>query len=143
MTARAASPVEARSLFANGIGDALVTSEHEAHRAVHAGSIALEVIYPESTILSEPTLVLIGRNIDPEERPVIDAFLGFIWGEAGQDIFVRFGFRSVDERRNASNPRIGRLEDPFRIDDLGGWKSARRQIIDGVWRNRVLKEVGR
>ena len=71
-----------------------------------------------------------------------NAFLGFLLSEAGQDVFVRFGYRSVDERLDDSNPRIERLEEPFRIDDLGGWKSARRQIIDGVWRNRVLKEVG-
>ena len=75
------------------------------------------------------------------ERPLIEAFVRFIWSESGQGIFVRFGFRSVDARLEPF--RRGQIREPFQIGDLGGWKSARRQIIEGVWRNRVLKEVRR
>jgi sulfate transport system substrate-binding protein len=141
LAARAASPLEARSLFENGVGDVLVTSEHEALRGASAGAVGLEIVYPRATILSEPTLVIIERNVDPAEREAVDALASFIWSGAGQDIFVRFGFRSAAARVETSSH--GRIEEPFLIGDLGGWKSARREIIDGVWRNRILKEVRR
>jgi hypothetical protein len=54
-------------------------------------------------------------------------------------VFVRFGFRSVRPELDAANPRFGSIADPFRIADFGGWKRARREIVEGVWRDRVMK----
>jgi sulfate transport system substrate-binding protein len=137
VAARASSPLEAGRLFAEGLGDVLVTSEHEVLGV--AGLPGLEIIYPRSTILGEPTPVVIERNVQPAERGLIEALLGFIWSEAGQGIFARHGFRSVEGPPGTSR----RIEDPFLIGDLGGWKSARREIVEGIWRNRVLKEIRR
>jgi hypothetical protein len=47
----------------------------------------------------------------------------------------------VNEPLNQSNPAFGAIADPFRISDLGGWQRAKKEIVDSVWKNRVLEEM--
>jgi sulfate transport system substrate-binding protein len=141
--AQAHSARAARTQFENGFGDALITYEQEALWDFARGKRTVEIIFPRSTILSEHTLVEIERNIAVEDRELIDAFKAFLWSETAQRLFVECGFRSVDERLNESHPIFGKIADPFLIADLGGWKRAELEIVDGVWRNQVLKELGR
>jgi len=49
----------------------------------------------------------------------------------------------VQEPFNAANPAFGRIEDPFQISDLGGWKRAKKEIVDGIWKGQVLAELKR
>ena len=73
----------------------------------------------------------------------VDAFQRFLWTEDAQRIFVKYGFRSVIDRLNEGSTAFGRIEDPFRIADMGGWKRAKKEIVDAVWKERVLKELGK
>jgi sulfate transport system substrate-binding protein len=143
VVAQAASARAARTQFENGFGDALITYEQEALWDQVQGKLHAEIIYPQSTILSEHTLVVVERNIPAEERDLIDAFVAFLWTETAQTLFVERGFRSVDDRLNEANPSFGRIQSPFLIDEFGGWAQAKHEIIDGIWKNRVLKELGR
>ncbi|MCZ7573567.1 MAG: substrate-binding domain-containing protein [Ardenticatenaceae bacterium] len=143
VVAQAASARAARTQFENGFGDALITYEQEALFDEARGKLQAEIIYPRSTILSEHTLVVIDRNVAPEERELVGAFVAFLWSEDAQHLFVEYGFRSVNEGLNEANPAFGRIADPFTIDDFGGWARARREIVDGVWKSQVLKELGR
>ena len=43
---------------------------------------------------------------------------------------MRYGFRSVRRALNAGQPGFGAIADPFRIADFGGWRRARREIVD-------------
>jgi hypothetical protein len=54
---------------------------------------------------------------------------------------VKFGFRSVDDRLNAGNPAFGKIAEPFFVRDFGGWKKAKAEIIDAVWKDRVMKNI--
>jgi sulfate/thiosulfate-binding protein len=143
VVAQAASARAARTQFENGFGDALITYEQEVLWDRARGRLKADVVYPRSTILSEHTLVRIDRNIERRERDLVDAFAGFLWSPEAQRIFVKYGFRSVDESLNESNPAFGSIEDPFRIADLGGWKRAKKEIVESVWKNRVLAELKR
>ena len=143
VVAQAASARAARTQFEHGFGDALITYEQEVLRDRARGRLKGEIIYPRSTISSEHTLVIIERNIDPEDRELADAFVAFLWSEPAQRIFVAHGFRSVDDRLNAENPNFGKIADPFMISDFGGWKQAKREIVDSIWKNRVLRELGK
>jgi sulfate transport system substrate-binding protein len=140
VVAQAASARAARTQFENGFGDALITYEQDVVGG-RSGAIRGEVVYPHSTVLSEHTVVLVNRNISPSRRPLIDAFLRFLWSDEAQRIFVHFGFRSVDYRWNQGNTSFGKIADPFFIADFGGWKKAKAEIIDGIWKNRVLQEL--
>ena len=45
--------------------------------------------------------------------------------------------------RPLSRSRFGTIADPFTILDLGGWPAAKKDIVDAIWRDRVLAELGR
>lgn len=138
--AQAASARAARTQFDNGFGDALVTYEQEALADRARGRLKAEVVYPRRTVLSEHTLVVLDGNVGAADRPAVLALAQFLWSEEAQKLFVRHGFRSVDERLN-DDPAFGRIEQPFFVADFGGWERARREIVDGIWKNRVLKAI--
>lgn len=142
VVAQAASARAVRTQFETGFGDALVTYEQELVRDRARGRLAAEPVYPNSTILSEHTVVVLDRNIPDEQRELVDAFVAFLWSEKAQRIFVEYGFRSVDERLNEANPDFGRIDVPFVVGDLGGWQTARAEIIDAIWKERILPEIG-
>jgi sulfate transport system substrate-binding protein len=142
VVAKAASARSARTQFENGFGDALVTYEQEALAAVAEQPSQFEVVYPHSTILSEHRVVLIEPNIALHERERVHALAQFMWSEGAQRAFVAAGFRSVDDTLNAASPRLGEIVDPFLISDLGGWQRVKRDIVEGIWSARVLRELG-
>ncbi len=139
VVAQASSARAARTQFENGFGDALITYEQEAIYDRGRGRLQADVVYPRRTILSEHTLVVVTRNIPARDRALVDAFVQFLWSDEAQNIFVKYGFRSAREDRNAANPAFGVIADPFRIADFGGWASARREIVDRIWKQRVMK----
>ena len=141
VVAQAASARAARTQFENGFGDALITYEQEAVSDRQRGRLNAEIVYPRSTISSEHTLVVLEPNVSPATRPVVDAFLEYLWTPRAQRLFVRHGFRSVLEELNRDNPEFGRIDDPFLVSDFGGWKKAKETIVDAVWKNRVLREI--
>jgi sulfate transport system substrate-binding protein len=143
VTAQAASARAARTQFENGFGDVLVTYEQDVIEDAAAGTLPGEIVYPPSTVLSEHILVVVEKNVSPAERPLIDALVHFLWSEEAQRLFVRRGFRSVDERLNAANPAFGKIRDPFLVADFGGWSRVKKEIVDGIWKDRVMTEVGR
>lgn len=140
VVAQAASARAARTQFENGFGDALVTYEQEALRDKLRGKLKSEIVYPRRTILSEHTLVRIDKNIPKEDRNLVDAFTQFLWSAHGQEAFASYGFRSVDEPRNAGFQAI---EDGFHISDFGGWKRAKADIVEKIWKAQVLRELGK
>ena len=140
VVAQAASARAARTQFENGFGDALITYEQEALYDKSRGKLTSEIVYPRSTVYSEHTLVRIDRNIPRRDRELVDAFVQFLWSDRAQAAFSRYGFRSVDEERNAG---LTKIEDGFGIADFGGWAKAKKEIVDGVWKGRVLKELGK
>jgi ABC-type sulfate transport system substrate-binding protein len=143
VAAQAASARAARTQFENGFGDVLVTYEQDVIGDAAKGTLPGEIAYPRSTVLSEHTLVVVDKNVTPSERPLIDALVAFLWSEPAQALFVKRGFRSVDERLNAANPHFGTIHDPFLVSDFGGWDRVKKEIVDGIWKDRVMKEVGK
>lgn len=140
VAAQASSARGARTQFEGGFGDALITYEQEALYDRSRGRFEGEIVYPESTILSEHTLVVIDRNIKPEERNLVNAFVEFLWSDQAQRIFAQYGFRSVNDRLNDEYPGFGAIAKPFKVGDLGGWIVARREIIEKIWQAQVIAE---
>jgi sulfate transport system substrate-binding protein len=145
VVAQSASARAARTQFENGFGDVLVTYEQDAVRGMAKvkGPPKWEIVYPPSTVLSEHTLVVVDKNVTAEERPLIQALVRFLWSDEGQRLFVGYGFRSVREELNGANPAFGRIADPFLVADFGGWTRVKREVVDGIWKGEVLKELGR
>ncbi|HEX8188601.1 MAG TPA: sulfate ABC transporter substrate-binding protein [Pyrinomonadaceae bacterium] len=132
---------EARTQFETGYGDALITYELEG-LLMRQADAPFEIVVPRSTILSEHPAVLIDRNVTEDERPLLDAFMKYLWGEEAQRAFVKYHFRAVtDEAFNDANREFARIELPFTVTDLfGGWERAYPEVIDGVWRKQVRQK---
>jgi sulfate transport system substrate-binding protein len=130
----------ARTQFEQGYGDALVTYELEALMMKQAGA-PFEIVVPESTIFSEHPAVVIDRKVTAEERPVVDAFMQYLWSDEAQRAFVQYHFRSVtNEALNDANKEFAPIKLPFTVGDLGGWSKAYPEIIERIWRDQVQKK---
>lgn len=136
VVAQASSARGARTQFENGFGDALITYEQEALYDIARGKFHGELVYPRSTIESEHTVVVIERNIAPEERAAVNAFVEFLWSARAQKIFTEYGFRSVDDALNGD--AFAPLEKPFRVSDMGGWQAAKQELIDAIWHDKII-----
>ena len=140
VVAQASSARSARTQFEGGFGDALITYEQEL---VVEDRLEGEIVYPTSTILSDHIVVVIERNIAPEDRDLVHAFVDYLWSREAQEIFVRYGFRSQESGLDGLNPKLRSIEKPFTVGDLGGWKQAREEIVNRVWRDQVMTKVGK
>ncbi|HKR01906.1 MAG TPA: sulfate ABC transporter substrate-binding protein [Pyrinomonadaceae bacterium] len=130
----------ARTQFETGHGDALITYELEGLLMKQAGA-EVEVILPEATIFSEHPAVVIDRNVTGQERPVVEAFMQYLWSEEAQRAFVQYHFRSINnEALNEANQEFGQIKLPFTIEYFGGWGRAYPEIIEHVWRDQVQRK---
>jgi sulfate/thiosulfate-binding protein len=132
---------EARTQFETGYGDALITYELEGLLMKQAKA-PFEIVVPRSTILSEHPAVIIDKNVTDDERPLLDAFMQYLWSDEAQQAFVKYHFRAVtNEAFNEANKEFTRVELPFTVGELfGGWERAYPEIIDGVWRKQVKQK---
>jgi len=128
---------EARTTFESGYGDALITYELEGLLMKQANA-AIEIVVPEATIFSEHPAAVIDRNVTAADRPVIDAFMQYLWGEEAQGAFVKFNFRSsTNETLDQENKELATIKYPFTVDYFGGWDKAYPEVIEGVFRDLV------
>ena len=130
---------EARTTFELGNGDALVTYELEGLLMKQVNA-PVEIVMPQATIFSEHPAVVIDRNVSAEKRPVIDAFMQFLWSDEAQQAFVKFHFYCVTNNAfNEANKEFGHIEMPFTIEYLGGWDKAYPEVIEQIFRDQVQK----
>lgn len=130
---------EARTQFETGFGDALITYELEG-LLMKSGNADFEMVIPKSTILSEHPAVVIDKNVTAAKRPIVNAFVQYLWSDEAQQAFVQYHFRSVtNESFNQANKDLSQIEMPFTIDYLGGWDKAYPEIIEKVFRDQVQR----
>jgi sulfate/thiosulfate-binding protein len=130
---------EARTTFESGYGDALITYELEGLLLKQAGS-PIEIVVPEATIFSEHPAVVIDRKVSAADRPVIDAFMQYLWSEEAQRAFVKYHFRSsTNETLNQENKELANIKYPFTVEYFGGWEKAYPEVIERVFRDSVQK----
>lgn len=132
-----ASAREARTTFELGNGDALITYELEGLLMKESGK-PLEIIMPQATIFSEHPVVVIDRNVTADKRPLVDAFVQYLWSDEAQQAFVKYHFYCVtNDALNQANKEFGHIEMPFTIDYFGGWDKAYPDIIEKIFKNQV------
>jgi sulfate transport system substrate-binding protein len=123
----------ARTLFEQGHGDAIVTYELDAISMKQSGK-GFEIVVPESTIFSEHPAVVIDRKVTAEDRPIVDAFMEFLWSDEAQRAFVKYNLRSAsNESLNETNKEFVQIKLPFTVGDFGGWSKAYPEIIERIW----------
>src|SRR5438094_1841991 len=132
---------EARTQFESGYGDALITYELDALLMKEGSTKAdAEIVIPEATIFSEHPAVIIDRNVTATDRPVIEAFIQYLFTEEAQRAFVKFNFRSsTSETLNQENKELATIKYPFTVDYFGGWDKAYPEVIEKIFRDQVQK----
>jgi sulfate transport system substrate-binding protein len=112
------------------IGDVLLAWENEALLAVDKLGGELELVVPPVSILAEPPVAVVDRNVDRRgTRAAATAYLEFLYTPEGQRIAARHHFRPRDAAAApaGSFPSL-RL---FTIDDVAGsWAKAQAAHVD-------------
>src|SRR6266581_3425110 len=132
---------EARTQFELGNGDALVTYELDGLlMKLGNAKVDAEIVIPEATIFSEHPAVVIDQNVSAADRPVIDAFMQYLWSDEAQRAFVKFHFRSsTNDALNQENKELATIRYPFTVDYFEGWDKAYPEVIERVFRDSVQK----
>jgi len=118
-----------------GVGDVFISWENEAFLAQkELGSGKFEIVIPSLSILAEPPVALVDRNVDRKgTRKVAQAYLEYLYSDEGQEIAARNYYRPTDAKvaakYEAQFPKVAL----FSIGDaFGGWqKAAKTHFADG------------
>ena len=111
------------------IGDVLIAWENEALLAAETmGKGEVEIVYPSVTILAEPPVAVVDRNVKRRKTEgVAAAYLKFLYTPAGQEIVAKYHFRPQD--KNVSGKYSSKFPEvkTFTVDELfGGWAKAQK-----------------
>lgn len=123
--------------FEYGVGDVIVTYENELLARIKQG-VPYEIIVPKHTILIENPAAVIDANADRHGvRQLAEAFVDYLGSPEAQRIWVKHGFRPVDEAvaGEATGMFAPQPEGLFDIGYLGGWEAVREELYSkkGVW----------
>lgn len=109
------------------IGDVFLSWENEAWLAKAEGA-QVEIVYPSLSILAEPPVTVVDRNVDRAgTRRVAENYLKYLYTDFAQEIAARHYFRprsaAVAARHAARFPGLPMVT----VDDtFGGWANAHR-----------------
>ncbi len=118
----------------------MITYELEGLLMKQTGKTPVEIVVPKSTIFSEHPAVVIDKNVSAANRPIVDAFMQYLWSDEAQRAFVQNHFRSITkESLNDENKELAKIESPFTVDYFGGWSKAYPEVIERVFRDQVQK----
>jgi sulfate transport system substrate-binding protein len=116
-----------------GIGDVLIAWENEAFLLTQeVGKDQFEIIVPSVSILAEPPVALVDKNVDRKgTRAAAEAYLQFIYSEEGQEIAAKHYFRPRSPTVAAKHASRFPSVSLFTIDEVfGGWKQAQKAHFD-------------
>jgi sulfate transport system substrate-binding protein len=116
--------------FEKGIGDVAITYENEVLVGQLNGQ-NYDLVIPRSTILIENPIAVIDAYVDKHgTREAAEAFVEFLFSKEAQEIFAKFGLRSVNaEVASATAEQYPQVQDLFTIEYFGGWKEATPRIF--------------
>ena len=117
-----------------GLGDVLLDWENEAHLALQETPGQYEIVYPSRSILAEPPVALLDKNVDRHgNRPVAEAFLQYLYTKEAQEIEARDFYRPRDAailakyKKNFPDIALASVD-----ADFGGWATAQKaHFADG------------
>jgi sulfate/thiosulfate-binding protein len=126
-----------------GIGDVLIAWENEALLAIkELGQGKFEIVAPSLSILAEPPVAVVDKIAGKHgTKAVAQAYLEYLYSEAGQEIAARHFYRprlaSVAAKYESQFPKVNLVT----IDDVfGGWKKAQATFFaDGALFDQIYQ----
>jgi sulfate transport system substrate-binding protein len=123
------------------LGDALVTFESEAPLIEREFGGGFELVYPGRTILAENPVSVVDKVVDRKgTRKAAEAYLQFLYSEAGQEIAARHHLRPRDAKVLAKHAKAFPKVETFTVDEVfGGWAQAQKEHFnDGATYDQVI-----
>ena len=117
------------------IGDVLIAWENEALLAIkELGPDKVEIVMPPVSILAEPPVAVVDTVVDRRgTRQVAEAYLNYLYSDAGQEVAAKHYFRPRKAEVLARyGEQFGQIE-VFTINQVfGGWEAAHdKHFVDG------------
>jgi sulfate/thiosulfate transport system substrate-binding protein len=115
-----------------GIGDVLLSWENEADLALdQLAPGQFEIVYPSSSMLAEPPVALIDKNVDRHgTRKVAEAYLRFLYAKPAQEIEARNHYRPRDPQILSEHAKDFPTIKLYTVDaEFGGWAKAQAQYF--------------
>jgi len=124
----------ATTTFVNrNIGDVLINWENEILLgAKELGADKFEMVIPPLSILAEPTVSLVDKNVDKHgTRAAAEAYLQFLYSDTAQELAAKHYFRpqnqAIAEKHRADFPKV----EMFTLAEIAGdWKTAQKTHFD-------------
>ena len=110
-----------------GIGDVFISWENEALLSIkELGPDKFEIVVPSLSILAEPPVALVDRNVDRKgTRTVAQAYLEFLYTPEAQELIARHYYRPTDKAVAQKYAKQFPAVKLFTIDEMfGGWAKA-------------------
>ncbi len=125
------------------LGDVLLSWENEAHLVqAEFGADKFDIVYPPSSILAEPPVALVDKNVDRHgTRKVAEAYLKFLYTKEGQEIEAKNYYRPRDKAVLSAHTKDFPNIKLYNIDDdFGGWTKAQAaHFADGGIFDQIYK----
>jgi len=124
------------------IGDVLLSWENEAYLTIDEFGPNFDIVYPSSSILAEPPVALVDKNVDRHgTRVIATGYLNFLYSPRAQEIIARHHFRPRDQAAFAKHASSFKNIPLVTIDSaFGGWKKAQAtHFADGGVFDRIYK----
>ena len=116
-------------------GDVLIAWENEAFLLEKEFGAQFDVVVPSLSILAEPAVTVVDQVVDRRgTRAVAQAYLEFLYSEAGQDIVGQHFYRPISPKAQAKYAKQFPKLKLVTIDQaFGGWRKASRDhFADGA-----------
>ncbi|QYE35574.1 sulfate ABC transporter substrate-binding protein [Polymorphobacter sp. PAMC 29334] len=130
-----------------GQGDVLLAWENEAYLATReAGGDAFEIVTPSVSVLAEPPVAVIDKNVDKHgTRKVAEAYLNYLYTPAAQEIIAKDFYRPRDPAVAAKYAAAFKPVQMFTIDrNFGGWaKTQAVHFADGGMFDQIFEAAKR
>jgi sulfate transport system substrate-binding protein len=134
---------DATTTFAQrNIGDVLLSWENEAFLTMEEFGPNYEIVYPSSSILAEPPVALLDKNVDRHKtRLIATGYLNFLYSPLAQDIIGKHHYRPRDPAAAAKYAASFKQMPMVTIDQaFGGWKKAQAtHFADGGLFDQIYK----
>jgi sulfate transport system substrate-binding protein len=118
-----------------GVGDVLIAWENEVLLALkELGPDKFEVIVPSVSMLAEPPVAVVDKVVDKRgTRRVAEAYVQFLYSDAGQEIAAKHYYRPRNEKAAAKYAAQFPKVTLFTVgESFGGWQKAQKtHFADG------------
>ena len=115
--------------------------ENEAYLTLDEFGPNFDIVYPSSSILAEPPVALVDKNVDRHKtRVVAEGYLNFLYSPQAQEIIAKHHFRPRNPQVAAKYAASFKQFPLSNINDSGGWKKAQAvHFADGGVFDQIYK----